>query len=805
VLQGVFRVLCVLALLCSMHSCKALDEAIESDPPPSARLSVQVDSTTVSLPLGGQRVVNISVQRIGDFAGPVTLDVEREPVGVAITLSDQTTVGSLTSATLTLKADPTMSLGTFTLLVRATGTRVNEGVALLDLNVVVPPAYQLALSAPSLTIARGGIARLQASVDRVNFPFPLSLTIVGNSGITSDVPANPLTGNAAAITVSVAPTVAAGTYALDIRGRATGHADRFAPISIVVIDDPVQLIGPLHVTAPQASSVSSEIIVNSAGATGSVTLSAENLPTGVTATFQPGMIGSLAVVQWTVGALANPGTTTVRLRGKAQGVPDAVADVQLTVTPAGIALSIPTPAVSVFQGASTRTTVKLSRTSFIGPVMISVDGLPSGLTVAPNATAVTGDTTFLDIVASTTLPAGVYNISVRATPTGLAPSAAQVAMLEVTVRAAATGGGNVFLDWSRCAPPAWLAAQDGSGPWTPLQPTAGTYRFSVQSALGGFAFVDGTEVTVRFMTQAELSASPIDMCPPPSGVKTVTGVSAHTSSLESWRYLFAGGSATSTSTSPNFTIANVLDGAHDLIGWSQLGAHRGLIRRDLSIPHGGSLGEPLSLVGTESFPAQQRVFTFSGTVATGESLSHTMSYLTSSRCTVNPLYSSTGSLLIWGVPEAHQRETDFHQLSVFAIGPTVVRTHTVTFHAHSRERTIVFPSSLVAPTISSLAAPYKRLRAFISALPGVYNQSMELRYSQGTRTMTVSATMGYTQNTLSVTMPDLSAASGWPNAAAIQSDATGTAVVTLQGSSDAGQQLCTDGRTTSRLMRTTTF
>src|SRR5690606_15232778 len=113
------------------------------------------------------------------------------------------------------------------------------------------------------------------------------------------------------------------------------------------------------------------------------------------------------------------------------------------------------------------------------------------------------------------LAAGTYNLTVRGTGTGLAGE--RTAPLAVTVTAVAPPVGSIA--WTFCGPdaPVWLAVQDGTGPWTSVTATNGTYSFDLASGRGGVAYTrangGGTFTTmVDYGTAAELTAMGAQKC-----------------------------------------------------------------------------------------------------------------------------------------------------------------------------------------------------------------------------------------------------------------------------------------------------
>jgi hypothetical protein len=120
-------------------------------------------------------------------------------------------------------------------------------------------------------------------------------------------------------------------------------------------------------------------------------------------------------------------------------------------------------------------------------------------------------------------------------------------------------------------------------------------------------------------------------------------------------------------------------------------------------------------------------------------------------------------------------------------------------------KTIALPAGLAVPTIAPLSGSYKRLEATIGTVASPYNVSVTLRVSDGTRSMNVTATPGYTgTNGVVLSTPDLSGVSGWPSALAIASGAHGNWTVMANGASSTAS-LCTENMRTVLASQSGTF
>lgn len=791
-----------------LAACSNIDRLLEGEAPINAHMSVAIEAASASVAQGRDLLLNVSVTRVGEFSGPVTLTAEQLPTGITASFENEVTTGQVTTAKLRLTAAATVPPSGFVLLVRARAAKLTDASSELSISIVLPSSIALTLSANELRVARGGIARISGRIARVNVPTPVALTLESPAGISATISGNPVIDSVAEITIAVASTVAPGTYPIAVHATAAGATERIVPATLVIVADPIQLLTVPTVSVAQAAGIERELIINRAAFSGSVTLTAEQLPTGVQALFGPTASESaLSTVAFYADSTAVEGTTRVVLRARGTGVPDATTEVLLTVAPARINFSLTTSNIEVFQGAGFKLRSIIARTQYAGFVRFDAVDAPAGFSVSGDPTRTTGDTALLTFAASSSVAPGNYTFTVRAIPEALKSSAAATISVNVVVRPASAGAGNVLVTWLTCAPPSWFAAQDGAGAWQQVLPSAGTYRFSVATAKGGFAYAeDGNSVTVRYLTNAELTGAPIDMCPPRYVTKTVHGTGAHTVGGETWTYQLGGGVAQSTLAAPNFVMGGVRTGVHDLISWiPTLGIYRGVIRRDLDIPNGESIGAPINLNGPESFTSQRVTMSLTSNVF--ESLTHTMSYLTTSQCTESTLYTSTLHLAapnVYGVPESFQQPTDFHLLKFRSATPTQIRTLHATFKALS-SRSFALPPIITINGITSPAGAYKRLRVFIAQAPATYNSATELRYSDGARQMTVIASNGYTgSEPLILEMPDLSVVPNFPLAAAIPSTGAGSWNLIMTGANMSGP-LCTENRITTSITRLGTF
>jgi hypothetical protein len=151
---------------------------------------------------------------------------------------------------------------------------------------------------------------------------------------------------------------------------------------------------------------------------GTVNLTAENLPAGVTVTFSPASITTAttsSTVSVVVASSAAPGSYPLTLRGSSAGLADQTATVTLTVLPApAFALTLTPAAVTVQAGTTGQVVAQIARTNFSGSIALTVDGAPAGVGVQVATPSLAADTSSLLVTVSTTTTPGTYTMSARA-------------------------------------------------------------------------------------------------------------------------------------------------------------------------------------------------------------------------------------------------------------------------------------------------------------------------------------------------------------------------------------------------------
>ena len=313
-----------------------------------------------------------------------------------------------------------------------------------DSTPTTPQSIALSLSASSASVAPGGTATATATLTRLG-GYTGAVTLSAENlptGVTSSFNPAQLTGATAntAISFIVASNATPGTFSITLRASGSGVTSVTSLYALTVSPAPTPTIalslGSSTATAAQGASATVPItIVRGGGYTDAVALTAEGLPTGVTAAFAPASLGTgitASTLTLTVASTATAATTAITVRATGTGVAAQTATVSLTVTAANTpdySLTAAPASLSILPGATGTSAVTITRSGgFAGNVTLALEGAPAGVSgvFAPNPA--TAGTSTLTITTTTAAVAGTYNLTIRGTATGQADRTTAVSL-----------------------------------------------------------------------------------------------------------------------------------------------------------------------------------------------------------------------------------------------------------------------------------------------------------------------------------------------------------------------------------------
>ena len=268
---------------------------------------------------------------------------------------------------------------------------------------------------------------------------------------------------------------------------------------------------PSSLSITQGGSGTSTVTVTDVnGFTGSVTLAASGLPSGVTAAFGTNPTTGTSVLTLTASSTATTGTSTVTITGTS-GSLTATTTLALTVSATAtpnFTIAASPASVTVTQGASGTSTITITSTGgFSSATTLSATGLPSGVTAAfstnPVTPAANGSvTSTLTLTASAAATVGAATVTI----TGTSGSLTHSTTIALTVNSS-SGTKNFTLSLS----PASFTIDERGSVSTTLTVTS-VNGFNSAVSLSVNEFPSGVTATA--------SANPVT--PPANGSTTVT-------------------------------------------------------------------------------------------------------------------------------------------------------------------------------------------------------------------------------------------------------------------------------------------
>jgi hypothetical protein len=301
------------------------------------------------------------------------------------------------------------------------------------------PDFTISASPSSQTVTAGGSTTYTVSVGAVNgFAGAVMLSASGlpNGATASFVPATVSGGGTSTLTVTTGSTTPTGTSMVTVTGT-SGSLTHAATTSLVVSGAPDFSISatPATQAVTEGSSTTYTLTIGAVnGFAGTVTLSANGLPTGATASFVPTTVsgGGTSTLTVTTGSTTPTGTSMLTITGTS-GSLTHTATTNLAVT--DFTISASPASQSVTAGSSTTYTVTIGAVNgFAGMVTLSASGLPTGATAgfAPPTTN-GGGTSRLTVTTGSATPIGSYTLTVTGSSGSLAHSAGVTLVVSTAV------------------------------------------------------------------------------------------------------------------------------------------------------------------------------------------------------------------------------------------------------------------------------------------------------------------------------------------------------------------------------------
>ncbi|MEP6732767.1 MAG: hypothetical protein ABJE10_19135 [bacterium] len=211
-----------------------------------------------------------------------------------------------------------------------------------------------------------------------------------------------------------------------------------APTGVLVLT-----ASPQPVTVIVGGNATSTLTIARTNTAGTVALTVEGLPTGVTASFDPQSVtGNSSTLTLTASATATAGNYTITVRGKTADAADATVQIPVSITVApGFTLTLGTNRLGVTQAGSVTTWIKATHVGgFTGAITYGLGFTPPGL-AATLVSSTTPDSTTLIVAASAALTPGSYPLVIGTAGPGVT---GHDTVITITVTAGVGNGARLF-------------------------------------------------------------------------------------------------------------------------------------------------------------------------------------------------------------------------------------------------------------------------------------------------------------------------------------------------------------------------
>jgi hypothetical protein len=286
------------------------------------------------------------------------------------------------------------------------------------------------LKASDLTLAQGTSGSISLTVERdASDTTPIDLVLeqadglVLPAGLSGTFSPNPVTGGTGSLNIAAGSSLAAKTYALQVKGSAGGISQTVAFNVTVETAKTFSLsIDPASLGVVQGQSGTVNVTLERTNFTDPIDLSLQGaggtaLPDGITASLTPSAAGGGFQISVANTTVVKEYTLEVKAVG---GVITKTTSLLLNVTAPGVSdlvLELNPSSLDVTQGLNGTVNVTLTRTNLTGNVVISLQGtggaaLPTG--IASAGTSITATTGSINIAVAASVAVNSYALEVKA-------------------------------------------------------------------------------------------------------------------------------------------------------------------------------------------------------------------------------------------------------------------------------------------------------------------------------------------------------------------------------------------------------
>jgi uncharacterized membrane protein len=650
-------------------------KTFQSPPSGSPGFNLAANPEDIGMLAGTSVTSTLAINPSNGFSSPVTLSVAGLPAGITASVNPSVAAGA--TATITFSVASTVSVGTVaTATVTGTGGGVTSAVP-IKLSVVTPD-FSLSSSPSQLNVNQNGSVAGTINIGQAGgFSGNVSFSASNlPSGVTATFSPASTNGSFSVVTFTASSTAALISSQVMITGT-SGSLNHTTSINLTVqppLDDFSLSAG--SPTIAQGGTGTTTVTITPMGIfNGSVALSANGVPGGVTATFSPASATTSSTLTFTATGTASLGIATISITGTSGNISHTI-QIHLTVNQVqNPDFSLAATNITITQGGTGNSTVTISPLGgFSGSVALAASGLPTGVTASFNPASTTGTST-LTFTASSTAASGTTNVTV----TGTSGSLTHSASVSLTVNPQATPG------FTLSANPANVSVNQGSTASSTITVTpAGGFSGSVTlsaSGLPGGVTASFSPASATTSTTVTFSAS--SMATLTAATVMITGSSGSLSATTPITLTVNAPATPNFSLSPASMTVAVNQGATatDTINVTPTGGFSGSVALSVSgLPSGitasfspSSTGATSALTVTASSAAVPGTATLTVTGTSGN-LTHT----TAITLTVSPAVSGNGGVTLSTVINSNSPFFDDEGIKISNTAAIIALSITVT-------------------------------------------------------------------------------------------------------------------------------
>jgi len=524
--------------------------------------SIAAEPVSLTMAPGTSRTSVISLATAGGFSSDVSVMATGMPDGVTVTCPVFGNVYNGQTMGATIAVMSTVAPGMYPITLTGTGGGLSRSTTVYL--AVGTPGFTL-VAPSSLTVAPGNSGNSLVSLITANgFSSSVGLSAANlPDGVTMTFGPALIGGNETSlVNVTVASSVAAGTYSVTITGSSGGESSSTVMnLTVGVAPDFSFASSPPALTVAQGSSGSTTLSIMAAnGFSPAFGYGTWDMPASITLNVFPsgselnGITTQLAV--FSVPSDTPTGTYPITITGISGDLAHSITVMLTVIPPPNFSLTAAPSSLTVTQGSSASSTVSISAISGSPTVVLSAAGQPAGVTVgfAPPSVSGSGTSQATFTAASDATP-GTYAITItgnsggvsRATTINLTVSQApdfalaavppltvtQGSSASSTVSISAVGGFSSKVTLSAAGQPAGVtvgfapASVSGSGTsqatFTAVSDaTPGTYTITITGNGGGVS----RSTTVALTIASAAPATPEFTVSPAAATQTATVSSA---------------------------------------------------------------------------------------------------------------------------------------------------------------------------------------------------------------------------------------------------------------------------------------